>query len=80
MNKKLDRMLQPSMGLYFVLLVGFCAAAITGFLAISLVKLIIKHDKFKIFGIYTLVLGILCVGYGIFEYATNTHFSLVFTS
>ncbi len=65
----------------FVLLaVGFCAAAITGFLAISLVKLIIKHDKFKIFGIYTLVLGILCVGYGIFEYATNTHFSLVFTS
>ena len=28
MNKKLDRMLQPSMGLYFVLLVGFCAAAL----------------------------------------------------
>ena len=56
------------------LIVGFCAAAITGFLSIALVKLIIKHDKFKIFGIYTLILGILCVGYGIFELVTNIHF------
>ena len=65
---------------FSILAVGFCTAAITGFLAISLVKLIIKHNKFKIFGVYTLILGILCVGYGIFEYTTNTHFSLVFTS
>ena len=57
-----------------LLVVGFCAAAVTGFLSIALVKLIIKHDKFKIFGIYTLILGILCVGYGIFEYVTNIHF------
>lgn len=56
------------------LVVGFCAAAVTGFLSIALVKLIIKHDKFKIFGIYTLILGILCVGYGIFELSTNIHF------
>ncbi len=56
------------------LVVGFCAAAITGFLSIALVKFIIKHDKFKIFGIYTLILGILCVGYGIFELVTNIHF------
>ena len=28
------------------LVVGFCAAAVTGFLSIALVKLIIKHDKF----------------------------------
>jgi len=56
------------------LVVGFCAAAVTGFLSIALVKLIIKHDKFKIFGIYTLILGILCVGYGIFELVTNIHF------
>ena len=59
------------------LIVGFCAAAITGFLSIALVKLIIKHDKFKIFGIYTLILGILCVGYGIFELVTNIHFYIV---
>ena len=57
-----------------LLIVGFCAAAVTGFLSIALVKLIIKNDKFKIFGVYTLILGILCVGYGIFELATNIHF------
>ena len=44
------------------LLIGFLTAAIVGFLSIKLVKLIIKHDKFKIFGIYTLILGLLCVG------------------
>jgi len=59
---------------FILLIVGFCAAAITGFLSIVLVKLIIKHDKFKIFGVYTLILGILCIGYGIFELVTNTHF------
>lgn len=57
-----------------LLVVGFCTAAVVGFLSIALVKLIIKHDKFKIFGVYTLILGILCVGYGIFELVTNTHF------
>lgn len=56
------------------LLIGFLTAAIVGFLSIKLVKLIIKHDKFKIFGIYTLILGLLCVGYGIFEAATGIHF------
>lgn len=56
------------------LLVGFITAAVVGFLSIKLVKLIIKHDKFKIFGIYTLILGLLCVGYGIFEAATGIHF------
>jgi len=56
------------------LLIGFLTAAIVGFLSIKLVKLIIKHDKFKIFGIYTLILGLLCVGYGIFEAITGIHF------
>ena len=56
------------------LLAGFITAAVVGFLSIKLVKLIIKHDKFKIFGIYTLVLGLFCVGYGIFEAATGIHF------
>lgn len=55
------------------LMIGFLTAAIVGFLSIKLVKLIIKHDKFKIFGIYTLILGLLCVGYGIFEAATGIH-------
>lgn len=56
------------------LAVGFITAAVVGLLSIALVKLIIKHDKFKIFGIYTLILGILCVGYGIFELVTDIHF------
>ncbi len=47
--------------------IGFLTAAIVGFLSIKLVKLIIRHDRFKIFGIYTLVLGLLCIGTGVFE-------------
>ncbi|MGN0657384.1 MAG: undecaprenyl-diphosphate phosphatase [Ruminiclostridium sp.] len=58
----------------FPLAVGFAVAAVVGFLSIKLVKLIIKNDKFKIFGIYTLILGILCIGTGIYENITGTHF------
>ena len=56
------------------LAVGFAVAAVVGFLSIKLVKLVIKNDKFKIFGIYTLILGILCIGPGIYENITGTHF------
>ena len=57
-----------------VLAVGFAVAAVVGFLCIKLVKIIIKNDKFKVFGIYTLILGIACIGMGVFENATGTHF------
>lgn len=53
------------------LLIGFTVAAVVGFFAIKLVKLIIKKDKFKIFGIYTAIIGVLCVGWGIFENVTG---------
>ena len=56
------------------LAVGFAVAAVVGFLSIKLVKLVIKNDKFKIFGIYTIILGILCIGTGIYENITGTHF------
>lgn len=56
------------------LAVGFAVAAFVGFLSIKLVKLVIKNDKFKIFGIYTLILGILCIGTGIYENISGTHF------
>lgn len=59
---------------FTTLAIGFITAAVVGFLSIKLVKLIIKHDKFKIFGVYTLILGLLCVGYGIFELVTGIHF------
>lgn len=51
----------------FLLGIGFLASALVGLLSIKLVKLIIKNDKFKIFGIYTLVLGLLCIGVGLYE-------------
>lgn len=54
-----------------VLAVGFIVSAIVGILAIKLVKLITKKNKFKIFGIYLLILGILCVFAGIYENVTG---------
>ncbi len=54
------------------LCVGATVAAVVGLIAISLVKVIIKHDKFKIFGAYTLILGIACIGAGIYENVTGT--------
>ena len=56
------------------LAVGFVVAAIVGFLSIKLVKIVIKNDKFKIFGIYTIILGILCIGTGTYENISGTHF------
>ena len=35
-------------------LVGFAAAAVCGILAIQFIKLLIKHKKFYVFGIYCL--------------------------
>ena len=57
-----------------VLAVGFAVAAVVGFLCIKLVNIIIKNDKFKVFGIYTLLLGLACIGMGIFENVTGNHF------
>lgn len=59
-----------------VLAVGFVVSAIVGFLAIKLVNIIIKNDKFKIFGIYTLVLGLACIGWGIYENISGTQIFL----
>lgn len=54
------------------LVIGFAVAAVVGLLAIKLVKVIINHDKFKIFGIYALILGILCIGVGVYENVTGS--------
>ena len=53
------------------LVIGFAVSAVVGLLAIKLVKIVINHDKFKIFGIYAIILGILCIGVGIFENVTG---------
>ena len=52
--------------------VGFAIAAVVGFLAIKLVDWLLKKNRFKIFGIYTLVLGIACISAGIYELVTGT--------
>ncbi len=57
---------------YVPLAIGAVTAAVVGLLSIKLVQIIIKNDKFKIFGIYTLILGIACIGIGIYENVTGT--------
>lgn len=48
-------------------IIGFIVSAIVGICAIKMVNWLVKSDKFKIFAIYTLILGIAVVGIGIFE-------------
>lgn len=49
------------------LAVGFVVSAVTGYFAISLLKWLIKQNKFKVFSIYTLILGIVVISAGILE-------------
>ena len=61
-----------------MLILGFAVAAVVGLLAIALVKWLLKKDRFKIFGIYTALLGIACIGVGVYELVTGSHFVIVF--
>jgi undecaprenyl-diphosphatase len=56
--------------------IGMVVSMIVGLFAIKLVKLLIKKEKFKIFAIYVLTLGILCVIWGVFENITGITFRL----
>jgi undecaprenyl-diphosphatase len=56
---------------WLILGIGMLVSMIVGLFAIKLVKLLIKKEKFKIFAIYVLTLGILCVAWGIFENITD---------
>lgn len=49
------------------LLVGFAVSAVAGYLAIRLIKLLVVSDKFRIFAFYTLIIGIIVLGIGIYE-------------
>lgn len=49
------------------LLLGFAAAAVSGYFAIRLIKMLVVNDKFRIFAWYTLVLGIVVIGLGLYE-------------
>lgn len=51
--------------------VGFVISAIVGICAIKMVNWLVKSDKFKIFAVYTLILGVVVIGIGIFEHAVG---------
>ena len=54
------------------LIVCFVVAAVAGYFAIRLIKLLVVSDKFRIFAYYTLVLGIVVLCAGIYEHVTGT--------
>ncbi len=58
--------------------IGFVVSALVGFLAIKLVSWLLKKDRFKIFGVYTLIIGLACVAAGLWEHLSgNTLMALV---
>lgn len=54
-----------------VLLIGIVTALLVGLLAIKMVNWLVTSDKFKYFAWYTLILGLLTIGVGIFENASG---------
>lgn len=56
---------------WIALSIGFVTAAVVGFLAIKAVSWLIKKDRYKLFGVYTLILGLACIGVGIWENVTG---------
>lgn len=58
-----------SSDLVLPMIVGFITAAVSGYLAIRLIKLLVVSDKFRIFAFYTLILGIAVLSVGIYEFA-----------
>lgn len=72
--------LQSDMQLNWALLaVGFVVSAVVGFLAIKLVKWLLESDRFMIFGVYTLILGTLCVIGGSWEHITGGSLAELFS-
>lgn len=51
---------------------GFVVAAIVGLASIKMVQWLLKSDKFKVFAVYTFILGLAVIGVSIYEIATGT--------
>ena len=51
--------------------IGFVIAAVVGILSIKLVSWLVKKDRYKIFGVYTAVLGAVCVAAGLWEHISG---------
>lgn len=54
-----------------MIFLGMAVAMVVGIIAIRMVKWLVNSERFKYFAWYTLVLGILVIGIGIFERLTN---------
>ncbi len=54
-----------------MILLGTAVALVVGLLAIFMVKWLVKTERFRIFAWYTMVLGVLTIGIGIFERLTG---------
>ena len=54
-------------------IVGFVVAAVVGVGAVKMVSWLVKSEKFKIFSIYTFVLGMIVIGIGIYELISGQH-------
>lgn len=54
-----------------LILIGIGVSLVVGLLAIQMVKWLVRSESFKIFAWYTLVLGVLVIGVGIFERLTD---------
>lgn len=61
-----------------MLALGFVIAAVVGIAAIKLVEWLIKKDRFIVFGIYTAVIGALCVAGGLWEHTTGNTLAQLF--
>ena len=49
-------------------LLGMAVAAVSGLLSIRLVRFLVSSDRFGIFAWYTLILGLLVLGVGVYEH------------
>ena len=56
---------------FLPLAIGFVVAAVVGFLAIAMVRWLVKTDKFRIFSYYTLALGVVVIIISIIEAANG---------
>lgn len=59
--------------------IGFVIAAVVGILSIKLVSWLVRKDRYKIFGIYTAVLGAACVVAGMWEHLTGNSLAALIT-
>lgn len=53
------------------LAIGFVISAVVGFAAIKLVAWLLEKDRFKIFAVYTAILGTVCIAFGAWEHISG---------